>query len=120
MGKINNKGGVKMIGLIVRFIVSVLVLMVTGWLLPGFEVSGFIGALIAAVVIAVLGYLVESIFGKKVSPQNRGIIGFITSAAVIYLAKFIIPDYLSVTIVGALLAALVIGIIDAFVPTELR
>jgi putative membrane protein len=67
-----------------------------------------------------LGYLVESIFGKKVSPQNRGIIGFITSAAVIYLAKFIIPDYLSVTIVGALLAALVIGIIDAFVPTELR
>ncbi|MBZ4687250.1 MAG: putative rane protein [Clostridia bacterium] len=109
-----------MLGMIIRFIVSALVLMVVGWILPGFEVAGFTGALIAAVVIAVLGYLIESFFGKKVSPQSRGIIGFVTSAAVIYLANFIIPSYISVTIIGALLAALVIGIIDAFVPTELR
>ncbi|MCG8526954.1 MAG: phage holin family protein [Opitutales bacterium] len=109
-----------MISMIIRFIVSALVLLVVGWILPGFEVSGFTGALIAAVVIAVLGYLIERILGERVSPQSRGIIGFVTSAAIIYLAKFIIPSYLSVSIIGALLAALVIGIIDAFVPTELR
>ncbi len=110
-----------MLGLIIRFIVSALVLMLVSWLLPGIEVAGFVGALIAAVVIAALGYLVENFIGsKKISPQSRGIVGFLTAAVVIYLANFIIPNYLSVTIVGALLAAFVIGIIDAFVPTELR
>lgn len=95
--------------------------MLVSWLLPGIEVAGFVGALIAAVVIAALGYLVENFIGsKKISPQSRGIVGFLTAAVVIYLANFIIPNYLSVTIVGALLAAFVIGIIDAFVPTELR
>ncbi|WP_028307617.1 phage holin family protein [Desulfitibacter alkalitolerans] len=110
-----------MLGFVIRFIVSALVLMLVSWLLPGIQVAGFIGALVAALVIAGLGYLVENfIGGKKISPQNRGIIGFLTAAVVIYLASFIIPAYLNVTIIGALLAAFVIGIIDAFVPTELR
>jgi putative membrane protein len=109
-----------LVGLIIRFIVSALVLMLVSWLLPGISVRGFTGALIAAVVIAVLGYLAESLMGKKISPYGRGIVGFISAAVVIYLAQYIIPDYLSVSLIGSLLAALVIGIVDAFVPTALR
>lgn len=108
-----------MLRLVVRFIVSALVLMFVGYLVPGFGPIGFVNALIAAVVISVLGYLVESLLGKNISPQSRGIVGFITSAAVIYLAQYLVPA-LNVTILGALIAALVIGIIDIFVPTELR
>lgn len=110
----------RLIGTIVRFIVSALVLLVVSWLLPGIRVAGFTGALLGAIVIAVLGFLAEAVLGKSVSPQARGIVGFITAAVVIYLAQFVIPNYLSVNILGALLSALVIGIIDAFVPTELR
>ncbi|HHW61654.1 MAG TPA: phage holin family protein [Syntrophomonadaceae bacterium] len=109
-----------MLGLAVRFVVSALVLMLVGFLLPGVTVSGFVGALIAAVVIAVLGYAVERILGENISPRSRGLVGFVTAAVVIYLAQFIIPNYLSVSILGSLLAAFVIGLIDAFVPTELR
>ncbi|MDW7675756.1 MAG: phage holin family protein [Bacillota bacterium] len=109
-----------MIGLIVRFIVSALVLMVVSFIIPGIAVTGFTGALIAAIVIAILGYIVESLMGKKISPQNRGIVGFLVSAAVIYLAQFLVPNFIQVGIIGALLAALAIGVIDAFVPTELR
>lgn len=108
-----------MLRMVVRFIVSALVLMFVGYLVPGFGPIGFVNALIAAVVISVLGYLVESLLGKNVSPQSRGIVGFVTSAAVIYLAQYLVPA-LNVTILGALIAALVIGIIDIFVPTELR
>ncbi|MBE3573198.1 MAG: phage holin family protein [Moorella humiferrea] len=108
------------VGTIVRFIVSALVLMLVGFILPGIRVAGFTGALIAAVVIALLGWLAEAVLGKRISPHGRGIVGFIVAAIVIYLAQFIVPAYLSVNIVGALLAALVIGVIDAFVPTELR
>ncbi len=108
-----------MLGLIVRFIVSAIVLMAVGFLLPGFATLKFWQALIAAVVIAVLGFAVESLFGRKISPQNRGLVGFITSAVVIYVAQFVVPG-MSVSILGAALAAIVIGIIDLFVPTELR
>lgn len=107
------------LGAIIRFIVSALVLMAVSIVLPGFSIAGFWNALLAAVVIAVLGYIIEALLGERVSPQSRGLVGFITSAAVIWLTKFIVPA-MHVTIIGALLAALVIGIIDAFVPTELR
>ncbi len=109
-----------MLGMIVRFIVSALVLLVIAYLIPGVSVSGFWGALITAVVIAVLGYIVEVILGDKISPRSRGIVGFITAAVVIYVAQFIIPSYFSVSLIGALIAAFIIGLIDAFVPTELR
>ncbi|MDD2620191.1 MAG: phage holin family protein [Syntrophomonadaceae bacterium] len=109
-----------MIGTIVRFVVSALVLMLVGYLLPGITVAGFTGALIAAVVIAILGYVVEVILGDRISPRSRGIVGFVTAAVVIYVAQFIIPDYLSVSLLGSLLAAFAIGLVDAFVPTELR
>jgi len=108
-----------MIGMIIRFIVSALVLMLVSFIIPGFNVSGFTGALIAAVIIAILGFIAESLLGDKVSPQSRGLVGFITAAVVIYFAQFLVPA-MSVTWWGALLASLVIGVIDAFVPTELR
>ncbi|MFW6006373.1 MAG: phage holin family protein [Bacillota bacterium] len=106
-------------GLIIRFIVSALVLLIIGYFIPGFSMVGFINALLAAGVIALLGFLIESIMGEEVSPQSRGIVGFIIAAIVIYATQFIVPG-LSVSVIGALLAAFVIGIIDAFVPTELR
>jgi len=109
----------KWIGSIIRFVVSALVLLAVGYVVPGFSVMGFGNALIAAVVIAVLGYFVEAIFGEKISPQNRGIVGFFTAAVVIYVSQYLVSG-LSVTILGALLAAFVIGIIDAFIPTKLR
>jgi putative membrane protein len=109
-----------MLGTVVRFVVSALVLMLVAWLLPGIKVAGFTGALIAAIVIAILGYLIELALGDRISPRSRGIVGFVTAAVVIYVAQFIIPHYLSVSLLGALLAAFVIGLIDAFVPTELR
>ncbi len=106
-------------GAVVRFIVSALVLMLVGLLLPGFKALSFFHALFAAVVIAVLGWVVESLLGKNVSPYGRGVVGFIVSAITIWVAQFIVPG-MEVSIIGALLAAFVIGIIDLFVPTALR
>ncbi|HHX28389.1 MAG TPA: phage holin family protein [Firmicutes bacterium] len=93
--------------------------MVMGMVLPGFRLFGFVNALVAALVIAALGWAIEAILGERVSPQSRGLIGFIVAAIVIYVAQFLVPG-MSVTILGALLASLVVGIIDAFVPTVIR
>ncbi|MBO2520475.1 MAG: hypothetical protein CW345_01510 [Firmicutes bacterium] len=111
--------GLDWLGTIVRFIVSALVLMFVGFLLPGFSTMNFFNALLAAVVIAALGWVAESTLGKGVSPFRRGLVGFIVSAVVIWAAQFIVPG-MHVTVFGALLAAFVIGIIDLFVPTAVR
>jgi len=94
--------------------------MLVAWVLPGIEVAGFMGAIIAAIVIAILGYVIELALGDRISPRSRGIVGFAVSVVVIYAAQYVIPAYLSVSLLGAILSAFVIGLIDAFVPTELR
>ncbi|MGE5509114.1 MAG: phage holin family protein [Chitinophagales bacterium] len=107
------------LGHALRFLASVLVLMFLGYLLPGFKALTFVQAILAAAVITVLGYLIQAMMGRSVSPYGRGIVGFIVSAIVIYVSQFLVPG-MRVSIVGALLAALVIGVVDLFVPTTVR
>lgn len=104
---------------IVRFIVAAIVLWIVGFLVPGFQLAGFGSALLAALVIAALGWLVETFMGRDISPYARGVVGFIVSAAVIYIAQFLVAG-MRVTVIGALLTALVIGVIDLFIPTKAR
>jgi putative membrane protein len=108
---------VKFLGHVVRFIVAAIVLLVVGWIVPQFTIGGFWSALVLALVIALLGWVIEGIFGKKTTPFGRGIVGFIVSALVIWIAQFVVSG-VSVSILGALLAALVIGIIDLFLPVS--
>ena len=55
--------------------------------------------------------------GVDASPFGKGIKGFIIAAIIIYLAQFLVPN-MGVTIIGAILAAIVIGILDAVFPAR--
>lgn len=103
------------LGHVVRFVVSAIVLLIVGWLVPNFTVGGFWSALLLALIIALFGWVIEGIFGKKVTPFGRGIVGFLASALVIWLAQFVVGG-VRASIIGAILAALVIGIVDLFIP----
>lgn len=107
----------KLFSHVMRFIVAAIVLLFVSWIVPRFSVGGFWSALFLALVIAVLGLAVESLFGRKVSPFGKGAVGFLTSAIIIWISQFFVSD-VSVTLFGALLAALVIGIIDLFLPVS--
>ncbi|GGE17836.1 membrane protein [Marinithermofilum abyssi] len=104
---------------LVRLIVAAVVILIVAALVPGFQVAGFWSALLAAVVIAVLGWIIEALFGRDISPFARGIVGFLVSAFVLYLTQFFVPG-MRVTIFGALIGALIIGLVDLFVPTRSR
>jgi putative membrane protein len=115
------EGGAKMnwLGTIVRLVVSALVLMFVGFIVPGFSVVNFWSALIAAIVIALLGWAMEALFGERISPYGRGIAGFLSTAIVLCVSQLFVPG-MRVTILGALIAALVVGIIDMFIPTSVK
>lgn len=105
------------LGHLVRLVVATIVLMVVGWIVPAFSIGGFWSAFFLALVIAVVGWIIEGIFGKRITPFGRGIVGFVASAAIIWFAQFIVSG-VSVSMIGAILAALVIGIIDLFIPVS--
>lgn len=98
-----------------RLVLVAIVLGLTSFLTPGFSIKGIWSYLIAALVISALDYLVESLMGVDASPIGKGVKGFVIAAVIIYLAQFLVP-HMSVSIIGSLLAALVIGIIDAIFP----
>jgi len=104
---------------IVRFVVAALVLMFVGAIVPGFSALKFGAALLAALVISGISYLIELILGRNISPYAHGVVGFLVSAMVIYIAQFIVPG-MSVSVIGALLASLVIGVVDLFIPTKVK
>lgn len=118
-GGISQTVGQGWVAHIVRFIVAAIVLMVVSYITPGFTRLSFWHALLAAVLIAAIGFGLEAIFGRNISPYARGGVGFVVSAVIFYLLQFIIPG-LRVTVLGALIAAAIVGIIDMFVPTGVR
>ena len=101
--------------LLVRWLVGAIVLAVTAFLTPGFTISGIWPLIIAAAVIAILDYLAERILGVDATPFGRGLTGFIVSAVIIYVVKFFVAGY-DVTILGAILGALVYGSINLLIP----
>jgi uncharacterized membrane protein YvlD (DUF360 family) len=108
-------GGKSIGGWIVRLVLTAVILGITSFFTPGFSITGMWSFLIAAVVISVLDYLVEAFMGIDASPFGRGIKGFFIAAIILYITQFFVPT-MSVTILGAILAALAIGILDAILP----
>jgi uncharacterized membrane protein YvlD (DUF360 family) len=100
---------------IIRLIVSMVVLGITAALTPGFAIRGLWSLFAASLVLSLLDYLVQKVFKADASPFGRGITGFILAAVIIYAARFFVPGYY-VTITGALLGALVYGIVDLIIP----
>ncbi|WHH57093.1 phage holin family protein [Petroclostridium sp. X23] len=98
-----------------RLVAASIILAVTAFLTPGFTISNIWALIVAAVVLSVLDYAIAKMFRTDASPFGRGIIGFILAAAIIYSIRFIVPGY-NVTLFGAVLAAIVFGIVDAIIP----
>ena len=100
-----------------RMVVIAIVLAVVSFLTPGFSIRGLWSLLIAAVVISILDYLVERFMKVDASPFGKGLKGFLISAVIIYVTQFFVPN-MSVSIFGAILGALVIGVLDAVFPSR--
>lgn len=101
--------------LLLRVIINAIVLLVVSYFVPGFFVSGIWAAIIAAVVIGILDYLIEAIFKIDASPFGRGITGFIVAAIILYVTQFIVAG-VAVSFWGAIIGALLIGLFNLIIP----
>lgn len=100
---------------LIKMVTSMVVLFLVSFLTPGFSIRGLWSFFLAAVVISVLDYVAERFMKVDASPFGKGIKGFIIAAIILYLAQFVVPN-MRVTLIGAVLGALAIGIVDAMIP----
>nr|WP_319487667.1 phage holin family protein [uncultured Caproiciproducens sp.] len=100
-----------------RLVIIAVILAIVSFLTPGFSINGLWSFMLAAVVISFLDYLVERMMKIDAAPFGKGLKGFFISAIIIYVAQFLVPG-MSVSIIGAILGALVIGVLDAIFPVR--
>lgn len=101
--------------MLLRVLITSIVVAIAAYFTPGFTIDGLWSLLLAAVVIGVLDYLIQTFAGVNASPFGRGLSGFLVAAIILYVTKFIVPGF-NISIWGAIIGALVIGIVDAIMP----
>lgn len=101
--------------ILIRILVTAIVVGIAAFVTPGFSVNNLWSLILAAVVIALLDYLIQKFTGINATPFGRGITGFIVAAIILYATKFIVPGF-NISVWGAIIGALVIGIIDVIIP----
>lgn len=103
--------------LIIRFITAIAVFGTTAFFAPNFNFESFPILILAAFTVVILDYMVATITGIHDSPFGRGIVGLVSASVIIYMTQFIVAGYY-ISILSSIIAALIYGVIDYFIPNE--
>lgn len=104
--------------LIIKLIVAGFAVLVSSWLTPGMSVAGFKTAILVALVIGILDFALGRFFGEQAAPSGRGTKGFILAALILFIAGKLVEGF-SVGIFGALIGALIMGLVDGFLGSKI-
>ena len=100
-----------------RLVAAAVVLAITAFFTPGFQINNIWSLAIAAVVLTVLDYLIVKFTGLHASPFGKGFVGFVLSVVILYVTQYFVAGY-SISWMAAILGAVSYGVIDYFIPGE--
>ena len=113
----SNSSSMSFTGIITRFITSAIILAITAFFTPGFEINSFWTLLVAAAVLTLIDFLVNTIFGNNIGAFGNGIVGFVVSGIALYATQFFVAGY-SINWLSAIVGAIIYGIVASFVPSK--
>lgn len=100
-----------------RLVTAGIVLAITAFFTPGFEINNFWALAVAAVVLTVMDYLIIKLTGLHASPFGKGFVGFVLSAVILYVTQYFVAGY-AISWIAAIVGALVYGVVDYFIPGD--
>ena len=100
-----------------RLVAAAVILAITAFFTPGFQINNIWSLAVAAVVLTLLDYLIVKFTGLHASPFGKGFLGFVLSVVVLYVTQYFVAGY-SISWMAAIIGALIYGIIDYFIPGE--
>ena len=98
-----------------RLITSAIVLAITAFFTPNFAIHNIWSLALAAVVLAIMDYLIVKFTGLHASPFGKGFVGFALAAITLYFTQFFVAGY-SISWMAAIIGALIYGVVDYFIP----
>lgn len=104
---------------LIKLALSGFSIMIAAFLTPGMSVSNFTAAVVAALVISGLTWLVGHYTSIDTSPKTRGALGFVVSAFIIYVTGSLVDGF-HVSMFGAIIGSLIMGFVDSIIPRENR
>ena len=100
-----------------RFIVAAIILGITAFFTPGFSINNLWALALAAIVLAVMDYLIVKFTGLHSIAFGKGFVGFVLAVITLYVTQFFVAGY-SISWVAAIIGALIYGVIDYIIPGE--
>lgn len=100
-----------------RLVSAAIVLAITAFFTPGFQISNIWTLIAAAVVLTVIDYLIVKFTGLHASSFGKGFVGFVLSAIVLYVTQYFVAGY-TISWMAAIVGALIYGVVDYFLPGE--
>ena len=100
-----------------RLVTAGVVLAITAFFTPGFQINGFWALAAAAIVLTIIDYLITRFTGLHASSFGKGFVGFVLSAVVLYVTQYFVAGY-TVSWMAAIIGALVYGVVDYFLPGD--
>lgn len=100
-----------------RLVTAAIVLGITAFFTPGFQISNIWSLAIATVVLTVMDFLIAKFTGLKASPFGKGFVGFVLSAVILYVTQFFVAGYV-ISWMAAIIGAFIYGIVDYFLPGD--
>ena len=98
-----------------RLIAAAVVLAITAFFTPGFQINSFWTLAIAAIVLTIMDYVIVRFTGLHASPFGKGFVGFALAAVILYVTQFFVAGY-TISWMAAIIGALIYGVIDYFIP----
>jgi putative membrane protein len=103
--------------LLVRWLINAVSLLIVAYIVPGFELHGFIAALIAAIIFGIvnstLGLLLK-IVTFPLTIFTFGLFLIVINAIMLKMAASVTPGFMVHTWTAALLGAIVLSLVSAF------
>lgn len=100
-----------------RLVTAAIVLAITAFFTPGFQINNIWTLAAAAIVLTVIDYLIVKFTGLHASPFGKGFVGFVLSAIVLYVTQYFVAGY-TISWMAAIIGALIYGVVDYFLPGE--
>lgn len=100
--------------IIINWLLSAVVIMVSAYLLPGVVVSGIVTALVLAVVLGAINAFIKPLLVALTLPINvmtLGLFIFVIDAALIMLATYVVPGFSVASFWWALIFAVVMAVV---------
>jgi putative membrane protein len=108
-------GGASMFNLLLDWILSAVAIFLVAYVVPGFEISGFAAALLAALVVglvnATLG-LVLKILTFPITIVTLGIFWIVINALMLMLAASFVPGFSIQGFLPAFIGAIVLSLVN--------